>query len=334
MSWAPCPSRCSRRCSTATSDPQGLFSTGSRVKRTSEAPIILLALSVITMWGFSFVAIEVALRHVGPGQLVVLRFLPSLLALGLIALPRLAQKQRRIERRDLLVLAIAGLFGVIVYNLALNTGQTFLPASLAALVIALNPASIAIVAALWLGEIPAPRTWVGLIVALAGILVVVLGRHGTPEVRLHHLAGVAITLGAPVSWGIFTTSLRRTGPRTGAFNASLLAILFGSLPLVLAVDGELIATVRQAPPTLIAAVLFLALGCTVYGFTMWAVVLKRMEAARAGAFIYLVPLIAAFGSYAMLGEPVDLPLVLGGVIVLVGVGLATGRLRWPAKQRT
>lgn len=261
-------------------------------------------------------------------MLVSLRFLPALLIFGAMSIPSLIHGKARPVGRDLVGLMVTGVFGVIVYNLALNTGQTRIPASLAALVIALNPASIAIVAQLWLREKPSLRTWMGLAAGLTGILIVVLGRHGAPEIRLYQLSGVAITLGAPISWGIYTTGIRRAAPKFGALTTTTTAITIGSLPLLFTISGEMVEVVRHANLTLIVAVLFLAIGCTVYGFTAWAKVLKSMEAAKAGAFIYLVPLIAAVGSAWLLHEPIDLPLVLGGIIVLAGVAVATGRLRW------
>lgn len=296
-------------------------------------PTNLLALSVVVAWGFSFIAIEVALRHVTPVQLVVLRFLPTLPVFLLLGVLGLSKRETRPSLRDLAGMLFSGVFVVLVYNLALNHGQTHLPASLAALVIALNPASIALIARLWLGERPAGRIWIGIFVALAGVVVIVLARHGSPEVRSDQLLGVLITLGAPLSWGIFTTSQRKYVPRYGARQVTSLSITLGSVPLLFLVDGELIDVVRHANVELIVAVAFLSFVCTVYGFTVWGVVLKKLEAAQAGLFIYLVPVVAALGSAAVLHEPLDLALILGGAVVLTGVSLATGRLKFGKKQK-
>jgi len=291
------------------------------------ALMVLLALSAIVSWGFSFIAIEIALREVDPLRLVALRFLPAAFLFFLMSLPSILRGTFRVGGKDLFRLFIVGFFAVIVYNVSLNTGQTRLPASLAALVIALNPASIALTANLWLGEKPSRNTWVGLAIGLAGVALVIFARHGTPEVRIEHLIGVAITLGAPLAWGIFTTGLRGAAPKLGARKTISAAIMIGTLPLLFFVDAKTIDIVRHASPDLILSVLFLSLGCTVYGFTAWAIVLKHFEAAKAGAFIYFVPIIAAGGSHLMLHEPLDIPLLAGLAIVLSGVSIATGRIQ-------
>jgi O-acetylserine/cysteine efflux transporter len=161
----------------------------------------------------------------------------------------------------------------------------------------------------------------------------VLGRHGAPELRIQHLVGVAITLGAPISWGFYNSIIRRYAPRFGALRTTALAVTLGALPLLLTVDGELVQGARTGGLELAGAFLFLGLVCTVYGFTAWAKVLKRFEASRAGVFIYLVPLIASVGSHLLLDEPIDLPLIAGGGLVLGGVALATGRLRLPRRPQ-
>lgn len=297
------------------------------MKSRLDAPTALLAISVVTAWGLSFIAIEIALREVSPGQLVTLRFLPVLAIYSAMIAPRLLRGQVKISLGDLFRLSFIGFFTVLVYNYSLNTGQTYIPASIAALVIVLNPATIAIIAALWLKEIPPMRTWAGLVVALAGVVFIVMARHGAPEIRKEYLTGIAITLLAPLSWGIFTAGLRSLTPRIGALNATTIATIIGSFPLIFTIDTELIEVVRNANPWTIGSILFLALGCTVYGFLAWGVVVKRIEAARAGAFIYLNPMVAVTASHLMLHEPLDLPLLAGAVLVLSGVAVATGRIQ-------
>ncbi len=258
-------------------------------------------------------------------ELVVLRYLPILPIFMLIAAVRLRRKRVSLDRRDLLTLVLLGFVGVIGYNISLNTGQTRIPASLAAFIIALNPASIAIIAALWLGEVPPARTWFGLLIGLGGIAVIVFGREALPEVRSSMLTGVLITLGAPLSWGIYTSGLRKLSPKFGALTITALTMSFGSLPLIFFITPSVERQVAGAPTPLIVAVLFLSIACTVYGFTGFARVVKTLPAAKAGAFIYLVPLIAAVGSNLILNEPIDAPLVTGGLIVLAGIYLASGK---------
>lgn len=276
------------------------------------------------LWGFSFIAIEIALREVTPWQLVLLRYLPAAAVFGVVLAVKAIRGQIKLNRRMSLQLLIAGLFMVSFYNLSLNTGLSMLPASLGALVIALNPAMIAITAIIFLRERPKPRTWFGLVLALAGLVFVVFARYGTPELRAQNILGMVITLGAPLSIGLYTSVIRSSAPKLGAVGSTVSAITAGSLPLVFWIGPDLITTVQTMSSDLFWSLLFLSMGCTVYGFVMWGYVLKRVEASTSGMFIYLVPLIAAFGSYMMLDEPLDLALLGGGTITIIGVAISTG----------
>ncbi|MBZ0265432.1 DMT family transporter [bacterium] len=288
---------------------------------------VLLALSVIFIWGFSFVAIKIALDYISPGHLVLFRFLPVLFFFVPALIINRNISLKSLSWRKIIILFVLGFFAVEIYNISLFTGQTYLPAQMAALVIALNPASIAIVSSIVIKERPGISTWIGILISMAGIATVVLSRGETEELRIQHVIGVLITLGAPLSWGIYSTGLRHFSQGLGAINATSLSMSLGTLPLIFVAifDSSFHTAVLTAPPKLWIAALFLAIPCTVYGFTGWAIVLKRTPAAKAGAFIYLVPLIAALGGRWMLDEPIDLAFIAGATLVIFGVWVATGR---------
>ncbi|HEX04225.1 MAG TPA: hypothetical protein ENH10_03590, partial [Bacteroidetes bacterium] len=110
------------------------------MKNQLSIPIAFIAASVMLLWGFSFIAIEIALREVTPWQLVLLRYLPAAAIFAIVLVVKVIRGQLKLTKRMTVELLIAGLFMVSMYNLSLNTGLTMLPASLGALVIALNPA--------------------------------------------------------------------------------------------------------------------------------------------------------------------------------------------------
>ncbi|MCB1046331.1 MAG: DMT family transporter [Calditrichaeota bacterium] len=300
------------------------------MKQYSRHLVDLLALSVVLLWGFSFAAIKISLDWLHPFALTAVRFLPA--ALLLFALLGLgAWRRGRLvlpDRATCFRLFLLGLVGIPGYNLCLNSGQRLLPSSYAGLVIALNPAMIALFGSLWLKERLQGRTLAGLALSLAGLLVMVLGRDSNPALLRQHLLGTVIAMGAPLCWGIFSVGLRRYSAQHGSLTVLTIALGLGCLPLLLLWPPDLGLTLAQGGAPLWSSLAFLTIGCTVYGFSVWSSVLKSMPAARAGSFIYLVPLVAIFAGHSLLGEPLDASLALGGGIVLGGVWLATsGRRR-------
>jgi drug/metabolite transporter (DMT)-like permease len=69
--------------------------------------------------------------------------------------------------------------------------------------------------------------------------------------------------------------------------------------------------------------LFLGIGATGLGYIAWFDALKTISAAKAGAFIYLEPLVAIVLSFFILGEALTISTILGGLLILLGVWIVT-----------
>jgi drug/metabolite transporter (DMT)-like permease len=129
--------------------------------------------------------------------------------------------------------------------------------------------------------------------------------------------GAALMIGAGVGWG--TYSLRGRGiPRPLAATAGNFA---RSVPLTLALSllagGGFSVTGRGA--LLAAASGALASGV---GYSLWYAALRGLSATRAAIVQLSVPVLAAIGAVALLGERLSLRLVLAGAAILGGVTLA------------
>ncbi len=288
---------------------------------------------VMVFWGGSFIAIKIGLRYMPAFQFVAARFLPS--ALLLLLITALSRERFREFRNfwksagsgDKFRLAAAAFFAVPAYHFCLNKGETIIPAGWASLVIALNPASIAIMAALFLKEPIGFRRWIGVSVAFLGILYIalthdLLADDGTELPVWTKLLGIAITLGAVASWGAHSVLVKRLTAGHDHLIVLTWILGLGALFLLPFTPLEFYAHLPHLPVEFWWALLFLSVGCTVGAFIIWYWALRNWQASRAGAFIYLVPLFALFGSRWMLNEPLDVNILIGALGVLGGVILA------------
>ena len=139
---------------------------GSGLSARNVAAMLLLAL----MWGLSIPATKLGLETVPPLMFTALRFLVAVPLLMVMAFGRLAVPWRAVP-------SIVGL-GVMGIGLG-NVGQSFgvagSSASAATIMSATIPIFIVIFAALRLKQSVAPRQWVGLLAAFAGIGLVAIG---------------------------------------------------------------------------------------------------------------------------------------------------------------
>jgi drug/metabolite transporter (DMT)-like permease len=99
------------------------------------------------------------------------------------------------------------------------------------------------------------------------------------------------------------------------------------IPISLAVDRPW--TLAPSPRATLAA-LALALLSTAVGQLLFFRLLKTLGSLATTSNAYLRALISVLLGMILLDEPLTLGIVAGGVLVLIGVPLVTGQVRWPA----
>jgi drug/metabolite transporter (DMT)-like permease len=167
-------------------------------------------------------------------------------------------------------------------------------------------------AALHGGERPRPREWVGLLLALLGLVYLNLPGLGAPAP-----AGVALMALAGIAWGLYSLRGRAAGlPLRRTAESFIFAMPMGILLAAFSMRGAHLSGVGVGCAVASGA---LASGG---GYAAWYAVLPRLTAARAGTIQLAVPVIAALAGTAILGEPITLRLTLSAAAILGGVGLA------------
>ncbi|WP_341783174.1 DMT family transporter [Pseudomonas putida] len=164
------------------------------------------------------------------------------------------------------------------------------------------------------GEHITVRMLLGMLIAFAGLLVLLL-----PGVSAPPLASALLMALSGVAWGVYTL-LGKGSPRPLADTAGNFA---RSLPcLVLLLPMLLLG----AGPHLTPLGLLYALGSGVLasgaGYAVWYGVVRQISAQQAATLQLSVPVIAALGGVALIGEPVSLRLLIACVVVLGGIALA------------
>jgi drug/metabolite transporter (DMT)-like permease len=283
--------------------------------------ITLLALVVI-FWANAFVAIKYLLDREGldPMQLTVLRFLPaSALMLVMMFAIYKPQKIFSVWRQEWPGIAMYGITGVLGYNLALNYGESRIAAGTASLIVGLSPILTLIASNLALKEKITARKLGGIIAAFVGLFIVV--RWGAKEaISFNYLLGVLITFGAPLSWAVYTIVGKPMVQRHDPNLITMSAVAWGSLPLMFFLPP--VKTMAAISAKGWGALLFLSLVCTIFGFLVWSWALKKTEAARLGAIVYLIPLVAIVSGLLFLREAPTAGLIAGGLVLIAGVVMA------------
>lgn len=167
------------------------------------------------------------------------------------------------------------------------------------------------------GERPGARALAGAALALGGVAWLVAPGLAAPDP-----AGAALMAGAGVAWGAYSLLGRGVARPVSATarNFALAAPLGLAAPLL--APGELVLTSRGALLAIASGALTSGLG-----YVVWYAALRGHTRASAAVVQLAVPLLAALGGVAFLGEEPSLRLAGSALLTLGGVALAIGRPR-------
>ncbi len=277
--------------------------------------------AVIFVWAGAFSVIKALLdRGVGAEEIALGRYLVA--APGFAFLLWRAGGLPRIRRGDAVRLALAGVLVVLGYHVSLNVGERFTSSGIAALMVALSPALTLLFAVLLGLERFTTRAALGLAVAFAGVgLVVTLG--AGEELSFAGVKGPLIVLGAPISFALYNVLLK---PLLGRYDllaltaASSLAGTIGLLPFLRPAD---FTGAVSAPWEDVALVLYLGVFATLLGYVAWNIGLRAFGATRAVLAAYVIPALAVLIGAVTLEEPVTAWIAAGGLLIVLGVALAS-----------
>jgi drug/metabolite transporter (DMT)-like permease len=298
----------------------GRNDTPQRSTRLWTALLVLVTL----IWGASFAAIRHIVSHVTPLELVTVRFVPVALTFALLLLPTRGREIWQIVRAESWRLPLLGLIGAVLYNVFLGWGETGVAAGTASLIIALNPAFTYALSVLFLKEQFRYRRLLGMAIAFGGLFVIVRWGSGR-ELTLDDGRYALITMVAPLCWAIYTVMGKQLVARHPPLLVTGITLTYAGILSLAFASPSLLTRLAELPLSFWAATLFLALLCTVFGFSVWYSALERMAAGRVASFVFLVPLFAVAMGALFLDEPVTPALAAGAATLVAGVYLVNRR---------
>jgi drug/metabolite transporter (DMT)-like permease len=280
---------------------------------------LLLFVLLCAIWGFSFVPLKVALRHVDPIFLGSIRYwLPGFLLLGFV---KVLRRPVMPARRDLPGLALLGVVNTGFLTLFLNLGQKEISASLGSILLYTYPLMAAIVSPIFLGERMDRWKVTGLAVGFGGIVLVAgFGGHASA-------GGVAYLLGSAASWAAGTVIFKKVIPGRDVYMVTAWQLLFGAVFLTIvsaAVEG-----VPHAEFTTQVWLCYLWMtipGMAVAG-TLWYWLLERGDAAVASAYMFMTPVFGVFFGWLVLSDELGWSQLAGGALVALSIYLVNRTAR-------
>jgi drug/metabolite transporter (DMT)-like permease len=279
---------------------------------------LVSALSLL--WGSSYLFIKVAGRQLEPSTMMLLRVsLAAAMLLGVLAWRRELGQVRRAP----LGAYVLGLLNSAIPFTLIAWGERHIDSGLAAVANASVPIFAAVLAVRFRPEErPRGQRAVGVVLGLVGVAVLT---GAAPGGGWWGVAGVVAVLLASLSYGA-----------SALYGQRLVADVRGPVLSTTALLGALVVLlpfgIAQAPGHLpsaktLACVAALALLGTAIAQLLWFRMLRGFGAARSTLVSYLIPATALVYGVVFLQEHVSAGELVGFVLILAGVALASGAVR-------
>ncbi len=291
------------------------------VSAPSPTPVLVFEMVLINLlWAGASVAAKAALSSFTPFQVAFWRFFPA--GVLLLVYVRAQGKLPKIERRDIPAFFLIGFLGIFLAYAVFYTGVQQTAAADASLVNACEPLLISFFAVVFLKERMARGQWAGMLIGIAGVLLIAGQAWG----------GMIALLGMMIECGGSIVGKHLVGRYPWAFTLSM-ELTIGSAFLA---PFALWDTLRHpALPTsgALNGLLYLSLVCTVFCFGVWYRSLTRFPVSLLSVFILLQPMFGPCAGVYFNGDRLSPLSLFGGGLIALGIAFSLVAPSFSRRQR-
>ena len=295
-----------------------------------------LAVLVAVLWGLNFVAIDFGLHpasgngsngsggaaDVPPLLFVAIRFV-------LVVFPCIFfVRKPDVSWKAIIGVGLfmsAGQFGLLYLGMALG-----MPAGLASLVLQAQVLLTVLLAARFLGERPSKRQLTGVVLGVAGLALVAVGRSLVAPV-----VPLMIVLAAALSWAAGNIIARKAKAASGlglvVWSGAVVPLPLAGLSLIVDGPAAVVGTLTNLQPATILSALYTAIFASLVGYGIWNRLLSLYPSSAVVPFTLLVPAVGMTAAWLLVSEVPTTAELAGGLLLLGGV--ATAVLQRRAKPR-
>lgn len=273
---------------------------------------------VMLVWGLSFLSIKVTVSVLGPMTLALSRFLIASVILYILL--KIKEPKSRLEKQNILLMAVSGIIGITLYFFFENNGVEMTTASTASIIIGAIPMLTALADHFFCGnKLNLPKA-AGVFLSFAGVYLIVR-ESGSLDFSSANFKGNLMMFGAAVSWVFYSLLTRPLGGRYSKLAITTYQTLFGTaaiLPFALMEK----ANWSGVNLNIIANVAFLGILCSAAGYYFYVYAMGELGVSISSLFINFIPVVTVVSSYFILDEKITSLQMMGGAVIIASVYMA------------
>lgn len=279
----------------------------------------LLLLLMALIWGSNFTAIKYSLDDLLPLSFNALRFTLASLVMLMVALPR--PHGLKLAPGDGRRLFLLGLLGNTCYQTLFITGMAHTRAGNAALILATTPLFTAVLGRIRKHEYFTGRGALGLVLAFAGIVIIVVSGRG--ELSLGEtVLGDSLLLASTLCWSLYTVGSKQLMHTYGAMKATTIMMTSGTPFLLLVCAPSLLKQDwSRVRPLAWAGLIYSGIFAIALAYLIWSYGVRKIGSTRTAIYSNITPVVALLVAWPALGEAPTLGQIAGAIVIFSGVYL-------------
>lgn len=289
-------------------------------------PILALIIANI-IWGMASPIFKFALTNIPPFTLAFIRFFFS----GLIFLPLALNKWQRLSVKQWLEIILVGFFGITINISFFFLGLERTESINVPVIASSGPIFIYLLSIIFLRERPKLRVLAGMLIALAGVLLIILspivvdGKKFVLGAIEGNLFILVATFGSVLQTIFGRGILKKVNP----MQVAAITFLFGSLTFMPFIPKEFsnwnISLLNTAGWT---GIIFGVFFSSAIAYFLFYYGISRLSAQEVGVFTYIDPIAAIIVAAPLLHEYPNIFYIFGGLLIFGGIYFAEKRIHW------
>ena len=278
------------------------------------------------IWSWNFVVARGIFRQVPPVSLAFYRWLTATLIIFPFAFSAF-KKEWPVVRKSFLYFLLAAATGISMFNTFIYIGAHYTTAiNLALIGTTSSPILSVLLAGIFLKEKIHLLRIAGMVVCIAGILVLLSNGNFHNLLHLHFTRGDSWVLGAGLAFAIYNTMVRKKPAAVSPVSFLFVVFWLGTLLLVpFYVRETAVSEPVHWQVSTILIILYLGLAASVLCFWIWNIAIRNLGAGRAALFGNLIPVFSTLEAVLILGERINWVHGLSFGLVITGLLLANLR---------
>jgi drug/metabolite transporter (DMT)-like permease len=290
--------------------------------------VLLGIISVILIWGYTWVTMKIAIRDIPPFLFASLRLLIGAIALFIIL--KIQRKRLSIGKENLKPYLIMSLLMPLGYLGVTTYGMQFVDSGKSSVLVYTMPIFVTIISHFKLNEKINMYKMIGLIFGLIGLLFIL----GIELINFDKkvVFGELLLLISALCWASANVYSKLNFKNKDIIQMNAWQCFMGAIFLLI------ISLILEPNPSIqwsneaILSTLFNGLFSTAFTFVVWFWVLNKMDASKASMALMFVPILGLIFGWLQLGEKITFNIIIGSFFICASIFMIAYRFKSASKS--